>query len=124
MTQRRLAVLCGSTPSYIGNVEQATVNITLANLERLASALQCWESDLLWKYLDPREPYHYPFAGLEPHLRRGLFERAGRLLRRRQTNLSTMGQLSRLSSVPRILTVDDVAFQEHLGALDDSGSTK
>jgi DNA-binding XRE family transcriptional regulator len=38
-TQEDLARLCGFTASYIGDVEQETVNITLANLETLAKGL-------------------------------------------------------------------------------------
>ena len=47
-TQRELAEQCGMSPSYIGDVEQGTVNITLANLEALAAGLRCAEADLLW----------------------------------------------------------------------------
>jgi len=46
-TQRELARICGFSTSYIGNVEQGRVNITLANLEALAKGLSCWEEDLL-----------------------------------------------------------------------------
>jgi transcriptional regulator with XRE-family HTH domain len=46
-TQERLGKLCGLTKNYISNVEQATVNVTLANLEALAKGLNCRESDLL-----------------------------------------------------------------------------
>ena len=46
-TQEYLAGLCGLTKSYVSNVEQATVNITLANLEALARGLECSEEDLL-----------------------------------------------------------------------------
>jgi DNA-binding Xre family transcriptional regulator len=46
-TQEQLANVCGVTKSYVSNVEQATVNITLANLETLAKGLGCTESDLL-----------------------------------------------------------------------------
>jgi transcriptional regulator with XRE-family HTH domain len=62
LTQAELAERCGMPPSYVGAVEQGTVNITLANLERLAVGLNCWEADLLWKHLHPLRPYHYPFA--------------------------------------------------------------
>lgn len=46
-TQERLGKLCGMQKNYISNVEQATVNITLANLETLAKGLWCTEGDLL-----------------------------------------------------------------------------
>jgi transcriptional regulator with XRE-family HTH domain len=46
-TQRELAEQCGMSPSYIGDVEQGTVNITLANLEALAAGLNCGGADLL-----------------------------------------------------------------------------
>jgi transcriptional regulator with XRE-family HTH domain len=51
-TQQELAKICGFSKSYIGNVEQGTVNITLANLETLAIGLNCAEEDLL------RRPSH------------------------------------------------------------------
>jgi transcriptional regulator with XRE-family HTH domain len=47
ITQEELGDLCGLSKNYISNVEQATVNITLASLEALASGLGCNESDLL-----------------------------------------------------------------------------
>jgi len=43
--------MCGLTKSYVGNVEQATVNITLANLEALAIGLHCGEDELLRRQL-------------------------------------------------------------------------
>ena len=46
-TQQELAHLCGFSESYISNVEQGTVNISLANLEGLAKGLCCAEEDLL-----------------------------------------------------------------------------
>jgi DNA-binding XRE family transcriptional regulator len=46
-TQEELARVCGFQKSYIGNVEQGTVNISLANLEALAAGLGCFETDLL-----------------------------------------------------------------------------
>jgi transcriptional regulator with XRE-family HTH domain len=46
-TQQELARLCSFAPSYIGDIEQATVNITLANLEALANGLRCSVPDLL-----------------------------------------------------------------------------
>lgn len=42
-----MATACGLTRPYISNVEQATVNIPLANLEVLAAGLGCWPADLL-----------------------------------------------------------------------------
>lgn len=46
-TQERLGSLCGLSKSYISNVEQGTINISLANLEALANGLHCAEEDLL-----------------------------------------------------------------------------
>jgi transcriptional regulator with XRE-family HTH domain len=46
-TQRQLAAQCGTCKTYISNIEQGTVNITLANLEALATGLNCTESELL-----------------------------------------------------------------------------
>jgi transcriptional regulator with XRE-family HTH domain len=46
-TQHELSKICGFPASYIGDVEQETVNITLANLEALAQGLMCLEADLL-----------------------------------------------------------------------------
>jgi transcriptional regulator with XRE-family HTH domain len=46
-TQQELANLCGLTKSYVCNVEQGAVNISLANLEALATGLGCGEEDLL-----------------------------------------------------------------------------
>ena len=48
-TQRELASLCGFSKTYISNVEQGTVNITLANLEAICRGLDCFEEDLLRK---------------------------------------------------------------------------
>ena len=50
-TQRELAKVCGFSTSYIGNVEQGTVNITLANLETIGRGLCCSAEDLLRKPL-------------------------------------------------------------------------
>ena len=50
-TQERLGKLCGLRTSYVGDVEQATVNITLANLEALATGLRCGEDELLRRQL-------------------------------------------------------------------------
>jgi len=46
-TQQELARLTGLTRNYISNIEQETVNISLANLEALAIGLGCSEADLL-----------------------------------------------------------------------------
>ncbi len=46
-TQKELAELCGFRKTYIGNIEQGVVNISLANLEALANGLGCAEEDLL-----------------------------------------------------------------------------
>lgn len=48
-TQHQLAQQCGFANSYVGDVEQATVNITLANLEALAAGLRCGEEELLMR---------------------------------------------------------------------------
>jgi DNA-binding Xre family transcriptional regulator len=55
-TQEQLANVCGVTKSYVSNVEQATVNITLANLETLAKGLGCTESDLLRRPTESQGP--------------------------------------------------------------------
>ena len=46
-TQAGLAQRTGLTKTYIGNIEQATVNVTLASLETVAEGLECFEEDLL-----------------------------------------------------------------------------
>jgi XRE family transcriptional regulator, regulator of sulfur utilization len=46
-TQVELAKLANVHETYVGDVEQETVNITLANLEALASGLRCLAVDLL-----------------------------------------------------------------------------
>ena len=46
-TQAVLAKLSQLSKSYISNVEQGTVNITLANLEAIARGLGCSEAVLL-----------------------------------------------------------------------------
>ena len=51
-TQERLAKLCGFTKNYISNVEQETVNISLANLEALTIGLNCGFDELLRPYAD------------------------------------------------------------------------
>lgn len=45
-TQHELARYCGFAASYISDVEQDTVNITLGNLERLMHGLNCTVYDL------------------------------------------------------------------------------
>jgi transcriptional regulator with XRE-family HTH domain len=52
-TQEQLGQLCGFHKNYISNVEQAVVNITLANLEALATGLGCPEGDLLSRWVQP-----------------------------------------------------------------------
>jgi len=52
-TQQRLAQLSKLTTSYIGNIEQKTVNVSLANLEALASGLGCLEAQLLMPLEEP-----------------------------------------------------------------------
>lgn len=46
-TQQELAERCGLSKTYISNVEQGTVNISLASLEVIAIGLCCSEQDLL-----------------------------------------------------------------------------
>jgi XRE family transcriptional regulator, regulator of sulfur utilization len=46
-TQHQLSHLCGFPNTYIGEIEQETVNITLPNLEALATGLRCLDIDLL-----------------------------------------------------------------------------
>ena len=46
-TQEGLAKVCRLNKNYISNVEQASVNITLANLEKVAKGLGCSEEELL-----------------------------------------------------------------------------
>ncbi len=48
-TQDELARICGFEKSYVSRVEQAIVNITLANLQALAVGLGCTESELLMR---------------------------------------------------------------------------
>jgi transcriptional regulator with XRE-family HTH domain len=48
-TQAELAKLCGFRPNYIGGVERAKINITLANIETLANGLGISEYDMLDK---------------------------------------------------------------------------
>lgn len=45
-TQEQLGKLLGLDRRYISGIEQERVNITLANLERLAKGLQCSFNDL------------------------------------------------------------------------------
>jgi transcriptional regulator with XRE-family HTH domain len=46
-TQKELAEVCQVHKNYVSNVEQGTVNISLANLEALATGLVCTEWELL-----------------------------------------------------------------------------
>jgi len=39
--------------NYISNIEQSTVNVSLANLEALAKGLNCREADLLMRGNEP-----------------------------------------------------------------------
>lgn len=55
-TQQALARLCGFSKTYISNVEQGTMNITLANLEAIANGLDCAAEDLLRRPPDDRNP--------------------------------------------------------------------
>jgi len=50
-TQHALAKVCGLSPSYVGDVERGAINITLANLEALATGLWCGEDELLRRRL-------------------------------------------------------------------------
>ena len=52
-TQEDLAKVSGLTKNYVRNVEQATLNITLATLEALAKGLGCTEEDLLTRRPKP-----------------------------------------------------------------------
>jgi transcriptional regulator with XRE-family HTH domain len=53
-TQQMLAERSGLSKSYVSNVEQATVNISLANIEALADGLGCSEAALLVRPLGDR----------------------------------------------------------------------
>jgi transcriptional regulator with XRE-family HTH domain len=55
-TQAQLARACRLPASYIGDIEQATVNITLANLEALSLGLLCAPADLLTRRLPGQSP--------------------------------------------------------------------
>ena len=46
-TQERLGKLCGFSKTYISNVEQGAVNISLANLEEITNGLDCTAEELL-----------------------------------------------------------------------------
>jgi len=50
-TQHELARQCGFSIGYVGDIERGTVNITLANLEALATGLRCGEDELLRREL-------------------------------------------------------------------------
>jgi transcriptional regulator with XRE-family HTH domain len=52
-TQHELARRSGLGQGYIGDVEREAVNITLANLEALADALECSLEDLVRRPLKP-----------------------------------------------------------------------
>jgi len=45
-TQEQLAARCGLQKTYVSDVEQAAVNVTLASLETLAKGLNCRVADL------------------------------------------------------------------------------
>jgi DNA-binding Xre family transcriptional regulator len=47
ISQKELGQRCGLNEKYISNIEQATQNITLANLETLAKGLGCLPHELL-----------------------------------------------------------------------------
>jgi transcriptional regulator with XRE-family HTH domain len=47
LTQTRLAAACGVRVGYIGDIERAAVNVTLASLEVLTIGLECAPADLL-----------------------------------------------------------------------------
>jgi transcriptional regulator with XRE-family HTH domain len=49
-TQEDLARLCGLNKSYLSNVEQASMNVTLASLEAIAKGLGCTEEYLLTRH--------------------------------------------------------------------------
>jgi transcriptional regulator with XRE-family HTH domain len=57
LTQAQLAAACGLTRNYISNVEQATVNISLANLEALTVGLHCSPADLLTRPATASTPH-------------------------------------------------------------------
>ena len=49
LSQEQLAELCDLHFTYISSVERGERNISLANIEKLASALQCSMKDLMPK---------------------------------------------------------------------------
>jgi transcriptional regulator with XRE-family HTH domain len=53
LTQRELSRVCKFSESYVGAVEQDTVNLTLSSLELLATGLECSVQDL---FMPPTEP--------------------------------------------------------------------
>jgi transcriptional regulator with XRE-family HTH domain len=58
LSQKKLADRSGLGKSYLSNVEQGHVNLTLASMEALAQGLQCSLVDiLLVPPLSPCEPY-------------------------------------------------------------------
>jgi transcriptional regulator with XRE-family HTH domain len=46
-TQEQLSRRCGLNKGYVSKVEQELMNVGLANLEALATGLECCEADLL-----------------------------------------------------------------------------
>lgn len=48
-TQEDLAGRCGFRRTYVSNIEQGRINISLANLEALAGGLGCGEEELLMR---------------------------------------------------------------------------
>jgi len=55
-TQAQLARVCGLTPSTLGEIEQARINLTLAALKTLATGLECRPADLLIPVHVPTPP--------------------------------------------------------------------
>jgi transcriptional regulator with XRE-family HTH domain len=53
LTQVRLAAACGVKVGYIGDIERAAINVTLASLEALATGLDCFPIDLFGTTKDP-----------------------------------------------------------------------
>jgi transcriptional regulator with XRE-family HTH domain len=68
-TQEDLSTRCRLHKSYIGNIERATVNITLASLEVLAAGLECSEEELLSRKAAPSDPILACTPKLQPPLR-------------------------------------------------------
>jgi transcriptional regulator with XRE-family HTH domain len=55
-TQIELARRSGMRNRYISKIENEQVNTSLANLEALSIALECWEVDLLWPVKEEGHP--------------------------------------------------------------------